>query len=1068
MRLLVTAFLLLPFSASPQATKSEAVQQKRVEEKQPEDKDKEKKEEHGMQYRSIGPFRGGRSLTAAGIPGDPTTWYFGSTGGGIWKSTDGAITWKPIFEHEHASSIGSLAVAASDPNTIYAGTGEACIRGNLAQGDGVYKSIDAGKTWKNVGLKDSRAIGKVIIHPGNPDIVYVAALGHPYGANSERGVFRTTDGGKNWQKVLFVDENTGAVDVTFDPRNPHILFAAMWQVRREPWTLSSGGPGSGLYRSIDGGDTWKKLEPASGLPEAPYGKIGVAVAANSSRVYALIEAKKGGLYRSDDGGDTWELVNPDDRFTQRAWYYMHIVADPRDANTVYILNVDFHRSTDGGHTFNKIKVPHGDNHGLWIDPLNTRRMIQSDDGGATVTFDGGAHWTRENNQPTAQFYHVIADTRFPYWLYGAQQDNTTVGIASRGSEGNIDRADWYQVGGGEAGYIAPDPRDPLIIYAGDYQGNITRFDKHTGQLRNITVHPVLSDGRGAAGLEHRFQWTAPLLISPHDPNTVYHAGERIFKTTDAGTHWEAISPDLTRNDKSKQQPSGGPITIDDTGTEYYDTVFALAESPREKGLIWAGTDDGLIQLTRDGGKNWTNVTPKDLPEWSKISQIDASPHEAGTAWVAVDRHANDDLKPYVFATTDYGKTWKKLVNGIPEGSFVRAVREDPKRKGLLFAGTETGVFDSKDAGEHWESLQLNLPTVPVHDLVIKDNDLLLATHGRAFWILDDISPLRQASDETAKADFWLYKPSVALRVHARNERPSPTAGDNPPDGSILYAFVKGKPKQGKLEILDGDGKVIRTLSSDVEKRPDEQLDPEDEKPKKQLELKAGLNRIVWDLRYEDAPHVEDYWLYEYGEGARGPLALPGNYQARLTVDGHSATVPLEVKLDPRLNVSREELEKQFALLMDIRDQLTRVYELSNQVIDLRKQVADVKKRVDAGKAKALLTEAQALDERLGALQDKLINLKVRANEDSLRFSLGVDGSLADLAIIVGGDADVAPTEASTAQFAKIKAEVDGYAKRWSGIVATDVPKFEEAAEHQKLHLLIVNVPGSAAKAEEKY
>ncbi|MBV9406406.1 MAG: hypothetical protein JO211_13760, partial [Acidobacteriaceae bacterium] len=581
MRLLIIASFVFPFCtsllASAQATKSEAVEEKRVEEKQPENKpeDKDKKEEHGMQYRLIGPFRGGRSLTAAGVPGDPTTFYFGSTGGGIWKSTDGAITWKSVFDHEHASSIGSLAVAPSDPNTIYAGTGEACIRGNLAQGDGIYKSVDAGKTWKNVGLKDSRAIGKLIIHPRTPDIVFVAALGHPYGPSAERGIFRTTDGGKTWQRVLFVDDNTGAADVAFDPHNPHILFAAMWQVRREPWTLSSGGPGSGLYRSIDGGDTWKRLETSSGLPDGPYGKIGVAVAANSSRVYALIEAKKGGLYRSDDGGDSWQLINPDDRFTQRAWYYMHVIADPQDANTVYIMNVNFHRSTDGGHTFNKIKVPHGDNHGLWIDPQNPKRMVASNDGGATLTFDGGAHWTPQNNQPTAQFYHVIADTRFPYWLYGAQQDNTTVGISSRGSEGNIDREDWYPVGGGEAGYIAPDPRDPLIVYAGDYQGNITRFDKHTGQLRNITVHPVLSDGRGAAALDHRFQWTAPLLISPHDPNTVYHAGERIFKTTDGGATWEPISPDLTRNDKTKQQPSGGPITIDDTGTEYYDTVFAV-------------------------------------------------------------------------------------------------------------------------------------------------------------------------------------------------------------------------------------------------------------------------------------------------------------------------------------------------------------------------------------------------------------------------------------------------------------------------------------------------------------
>ncbi|MBV8834691.1 MAG: hypothetical protein JO108_36310, partial [Acidobacteriaceae bacterium] len=950
--------VFLPVCVQAQATKSEALDQKRQEQHESQGKaeDKEKKEEQGMQYRNIGPFRGGRSLTASGVPGDPNTWYFGSVGGGVWKSTDGALTWKSVFDHETVSDIGALAVAPSDRNTIYVGTGEACVRGNLAQGDGVYKSVDAGKTWKNVGLKDSRAIGKIIIHPTNPDIVYVAVVGHPYGPNPERGVFRTTDGGKTWMKVLFVNNDTGAVDITFDPRNPHILFASTWQVRRQPWILSSGGPGSGIYRSGDGGDTWKKID-GEGLPAGPWGKIGIAVAASSDRIYALIEAKDGGLYRSDDGGTTWQLINGDDRFTQRAWYYMHIVADPKDPNTVYILNVDFHRSTDGGHTFNKIKVPHGDNHGLWIDPTDTQRMIQTDDGGATVTFDGGLHWTEQNNQPTAQFYHVIADARFPYWVYGAQQDNTTVGIASRTSGGSIGREDWYPVGGGEAGYIAPDPRDPLIVYAGDYQGNITRFDKHNDQLRNITVHPVLSDGKGAAVLEHRFQWTAPLFISPHDPNVLYHAGERIFKTTDGGTHWEAISPDLTRNDKSRQQPSGGPITIDDTGTEYYDTVFAVAESPITKGLIWAGTDDGLIHITRDGGGHWTNITPKDLPEWSKISQIDASPHDPGTAWVAVDRHANDDMKQYIYATTDYGQTWRKLGTGIPEGSFVRALREDPKRKGLLFAGTETGVFVSKDSGASWTSLQLNLPTVPVHDLIVKGNDLVLATHGRAFWILDDISPLRQPDPDKA-ATLRLYEPAEAIRMHAANPHPSAIAGENPPSGAILYAYVKTKPKDARLEILDSSGKVIRTYSSAVMKDTDEQLDPEDEKPKKQLEIKPGLNRIVWDLRYEGAPKVKDYWLYEYEEGAKGPIALPGRYQVRLTLDGQTQTQPLTVKMDPRVTVSAGDLQKQFALLTDIRAELTRVYDLSDQIIDLRKQIADMKTRVDPGKTR-FLSDAQA-------------------------------------------------------------------------------------------------------------
>src|SRR5882724_10209387 len=610
----------------------------------------------GMKYRIGGPFRGGRSLTASGIPGDPTTYYFGATGGGVWKSTDGALTWTSVFDTEGTSAIGSLAVSPSDPNIVYVGTGEACLRGNISHGDGVYKTLDGGKTWKNTGLRDSRAIGKVIVNPRNPDVAFVAALGHPFGPNSERGIFRALDGGKTWEKVLYKDDNTGGIDVAFDPRNSNVLFASLWEVRRTPWSLSSGGPGSGLYRSSDGGTTWKRLEE-KGLPKGPYGRIGVSVAANSERVYALIQASEGGLYRSDDGGDTWQLVNASHSLIQRPWYYMHVIADPQDAETVYVMDVDAYRSTDGGRSFNKVKIPHGDHHGLWIDPRNTNRMIASNDGGVSVTLDGGKTWSRQDNQPTAQFYHVIADNRTPYYIYGAQQDNSTIAIASRSDEGVIDRPDWYPVGGGEAGYIAPYPPDPNIVFAADYEGLITRYDKHNGQLRNITNQTRLSDAGGAAPLEHRFQWTSPVMISPHDPETLYHAGERLFKTTDGGVHWEAISPDLTRNDKTKQQISGGPINKDDTGTEYYDTIFAVVESPVAKDEIWAGTDDGLVQLTRDGGKHWANVTPKEIPEWSRISLIEASPRDAGTAYVAVDRHQNDDCHPYILKTADFGATW---------------------------------------------------------------------------------------------------------------------------------------------------------------------------------------------------------------------------------------------------------------------------------------------------------------------------------------------------------------------------------------------------------------------------
>ncbi len=1010
----------------------------------------------GMKYRSIGPYRGGRSITASGIPGDPTTYYFGATGGGVWKSTDGANTWSPVFDHDGSPAIGSIAVAVSDPNVVYVGTGEGCLRGNIAQGDGVWKSVDAGKTWKNVGLKDSRAIGKVIVNPRNADIAFVAALGHPYGPNTERGVFRTTDGGKTWEKVLYKDENTGAIDVAFDPHNPNILFAALWEVRRTPWTLSSGGPGSGIYRSNDGGTTWKHLEE-HGLPKGPYGRVGVAVAANSERVYTIIEAKEdGGLYRSDDGGDSWQLVNGSHGLFQRAWYYMHVIADPRDADTVYVADVEFFKSTDGGRNFNKVKVPHGDNHGLWIDPKDTKRMIAYNDGGVTVSLDGGNSWTREDNQPTAQFYHVITDMRTPYYVYGAQQDNSSVAIASRSDDGAIGRDNWYPVGGGEAGYIAPYPPDPTIVYAGDYQGNLTRFDRRTNQVQSIAVWPELTDARGAAPLDHRFQWTAPIVISPQDPNTVYYGGERIFKTTDGGMHWEAISPDLTRNDKSKQIPSGGPVTVDDTGTEYYDTVFSIAPSQVVKGLIWAGTDDGLIQITRDEGKNWSNVTPKDLPEWSRVSLIEASPFEAGTAYVAIDRHQNDDLGVYIYKTADYGASWVRLGNGIPEGAFVRAVREDPKRKGLLYAGTERGIYVSFDDGAHWRNLQLNLPNVPVHDLVVKNDDLVVATHGRAFWILDDVTPLRQFADSVANQDMHLYEPATAYRIH-NEEAPHRNlfSGKNPPNGAVTYYYFKKAPKEEvKIEILDAGGGVIRSYSSKRNASLEEPLDPDDKKPEKQIKVEDGLNRFVWDLHYDEAHRVPGYYLWEYGEGAHGPLAVPGKYQVRLTANGKSQTASFELKIDPRVTVSQSDLEKQFKLQMDIRAQLNRVYDAVNQIQDVRAQLDGLKKRVGPNDS-ALLDGMGTLDAKLIAVRDPLINFRISASEDSLAYVPGIDGKLAFLSMAVAGFADSAPTEAEYQEFDKLKKQTDELLVRWEQVQKVDIGNFQKLAAEQNAHSISV-------------
>jgi photosystem II stability/assembly factor-like uncharacterized protein len=1043
--------------------------------KPPSDEESTKPEDKpfkGMKYRLIGPFRGGRSLTAAGIPGDPTTYYFGATGGGVWKSTDGAMTWSPVFDKEGSGDIGSIAVANSDHNTIYVGTGEACIRGNISHGDGVYKSLDGGKTWKNVGLRDTRAIGKVIVNPNNPDIAFVAALGHPYGPNPERGIFRTTDGGKNWEKVLYKDENTGGIDVAYDPHNPNILFAALWQARRTSWSMTDGGPGSGLYRSADGGTTWKRLEE-HGLPKGPYGRIGVAVAPNSDRIYALIEARNpdGGLYRSDDGGETWDFVNPSHSLWQRPWYYMHIIADPRDENTVYVMDVEAFKSTDGGHLFNKIKIPHGDNHGLWIDPRDTRRMIASNDGGVTVTLDGGKNWTRQDNQPTAQFYHVITDSAEPYRVYGSQQDAGTVAIASRSDDGSIDRSDWYDIGGGEAGYIAPDPNDPNIVYAADYQGNITRYDRHIGQVKSITEQPELSDAHGAFSMEHRFQWTAPLMLSPHDPNTLYHGGERLFKTTDGGVHWTAISPDLTRNDKSKQQPSGGEITLDDTGTEFYDTIFSIAESPLTKGVIWVGTDDGLVQITRDEGKTWTNVTPKDMPEWGRVSLIDASPLDAGSAYVAVDRHQSDDLKPYIYKTADYGQTWTKLTNGIPDTAFVRAVRQDPKKRGLLYAATEAGVFVSFNDGADWRSLKLNLPTTPIHDLVVKGNDLVVATHGRAFWILDDLGPLRQFSDDLVNKDVHLYAPETAYRIQAGaigERHTSKRTGQNPPSGAVIYFYLKDAPKPGtdtKLEILDASGKTIRKYSSKQTQRLDEPADPDDKKPEKEIKLEAGLNRFVWDLHYEEARRVPNYYLWEYGSGARGAVAMPGKYQVRLTVGAETQTAPFELKLDPRVKVSPEDLAAQFSMLSQLHDQLNSVYDAVNQIQDVRAQLAGLKRRLpENASTKSISTSADDLEKKLVSVRDTLVNLTISANEDSLAYPPQLDARLAFLSMDIS-TADSAPTEAEQLEFNKLTRQTKDLLSRWEDLQRGDLAAFRKLTSENSLSTVVVPPAGQAAEAE---
>jgi photosystem II stability/assembly factor-like uncharacterized protein len=998
----------------------------------------------GMKWRLIGPFRGGRVLAVTGVTSQPNTYYMGAVAGGVWKTNDGGITWDPLFDKQSVSSIGAIAVSESDPNVIYAGTGEACIRGNISFGDGVYRSNDGGKTWNNIGLKDSRHIGKLIVHPTNPDVAFVAALGHAYGANTERGIFRTRDGGKNWEKVLYLDDRTGGIDIVFDPHNPHVLFAAMWEGYRTPWTLNSGGEKDGLFRSNDDGSTWKRIE-GHGMPEGLLGRIGVGVSGESSNVvYALIEAKKGGLYRSDDGGENWALVNEDHRFRQRAWYFTHVWADPKDSNKVYIANTGLFRSTDGGKTFDRIAAPHGDHHGLWIDPNNPNRMINGNDGGATISVDGGRNWSTQMNQPTAQFYHVTADNDFPYRVYGTQQDNSSVGIATASDNGSIGRSDFSAVGGGESGYVAVDPRDSNIVYAGSYFGDITRYDKRTQQVQNIQQWPLDPDGYNAAVQKYRYTWTMPIVFSPHDPNELYHSSQFLFRSTDGGHSWQTISPDLTRNDKSKQQDSGGPITKDQASIEFYDLIFTVAESPKQKGVIWVGTDDGLIQLTTDDGKSWSNVTPKGLPEWAMVSLIEPSPFDAGTAYAAVDAHKLDNFKPYIFKTTDFGKTWSTLTSGLPDGSYVHVVREDPKRKGMLYAGTETGIWVSFDDGARWQSLQLDLPTTPIHDLIIHDDDLVVATHGRAFWSLDKIDPLRQMKSGMMNEDARLFEPSTVMRSRiGHSKRRREPAGENPAAGAALYYYLKEEAKDpAKLEILDAQGKVIRTYTSEEKKTeaaPDEG-DKDDEA--EHIPVKAGPNVFIWDLRYEPPTKIPAA-IYDEGDPV-GPLVMPGTYQARLTIKGKTSTAPIEVKMDPRLKTSTEDLQKQFDLMMKMRDRQEQMNRAILAIRDLRVQLNLVEKRW-SGKdnAKAVIEQSVALRKKIGAIEDELIQVNSKASEDELNYPTKMNSWLGYLQAAVDS-ADAQPTEGEVAVFADLNQKLDAHLAKWHEVLSTDVPAINEA------------------------
>ncbi len=1015
----------------------------------------------GMQWRQVGPFRGGRALAIAGVPGEPNTWYFGAVAGGVWKTNDGGANWKPIFDKESNSSIGAIAVAPSDHNIIYVGTGEAAPRGNITYGAGVYKSVDAGKSWKFIGLKDSRHIGALVVHPTNPNIVLVAAVGHMFGPNPERGIFRTEDGGKTWTKVLAKDENSGGIDVTLDPHNPNVVFAALWQARRQPSFFSSGGAGSGLYKSEDNGVTWKQLS-GNGLPDGMLGRIGVTVSgADSNRVYAIIEAKEGGIYRSEDGGEKWSKINDDGRFRQRAWYFSKIYADPKAADTIYVLNTGAFKSVDGGKTFNLLPAKHGDHHGLWIDPEDPMRLGNANDGGASLSFDGGKTWTTQGNQPTAQFYHVATDNAFPYHIYGAQQDNSNVGIASRTDSGIIGREDWFVAGGGECGFVVPDPRDWRVIYSNN-EGYIARYDKNREEVQDVSVWPLDNSGHGAVDLKYRFQWISPLLLSPHNPDVLYTAANVVFKSTDKGKTWQQISEDLTRNDKTKQQPSGGSLTLDITSVEYYDTIFALAESPVKQGTLWAGTDDGWVHVSTDDGKTWAKVTPP-APQWATVSIIDPSPKDGNAAYVAVDNHRQDDFKPYIFKTKDLGKTWSAITSGIPDGAYVRSVREDPRKAGLLYAGTEQGVYVSFNDGAHWQQLQLNLPVTPIHDLVVKDDDLVVATHGRSFWVLDNLTPLRQVAPPAA--EFVLYQPQTALRLHYPEEfdKRQPV-GENPPAGAMVDYYFKTAPKdEVTLDVYDAQNKLVRHLSSKEKKGNDQPPEwPDQVEAVKTIPAKEGMNRFAWDLRYDDPILIPG--AFYYGSGPRGPLVLPGDYTVKLTVAGKSQSAPLHVVLDPRTKGAEPQLQKQFELAWQVYQRGSELHQAVNEIRDVKTQIDGLHKKFDSDeKMKPMLTAADDLTKKMAEAEGKLMQVNMKSSEGNLAFPNMLNEEFYSFSHVVE-QADTEPTQPQRDVWTNLNGRLDEQLKRWQQIKTDDLPKIAATIKQADLPALVVPTPSPAPKS----
>ena len=987
-----------------------------------------------MDWRSIGPYRGGRSAAVTGVPGKANLYYFGSTGGGVWRTTDAGNTWENISDGYFGGSIGAVAVSESDNNVIYVGEGEETVRGNVSSGNGMWKSVDAGKTWKEIGLEESRHIPRVRIHPENPDIVYAAVLGDLYKSTEERGVYKSTDGGESWKKVLFSNADAGAVDLIIDPNNPRILYASTWNIRRTPYSLESGGPGSALWKSTDEGETWTNISENPGLPDGTWGISGITVSpVDSNRLYAIIENEDGGVFRSDNAGKTWEKINDDRNLRQRAWYYSRIYADPEELDKVYVLNVRYHVSNDGGKTFSAHAAPHVDHHDLWIAPEDNERMAIADDGGAQVSFDAGENWSTYLNQPTAQFYGVTTDDHFPYRIYGAQQDNSTVRILHRTDGSAITERDWEETAGGESASLAIDPENNDIVYGGSYGGFLTRLNHETNETRAINVWPDNPMGHGAEGMKYRFQWHYPIFFSPHNPDKLYVASNHLHASTDEGHSWEVLSPDLTRADPSKLGPTGGPITKDNTSVEYYATIFSALESPYEEGLLWTGSDDGLIHVSRDGGENWKNVTPKGMPEWMLINSVEADPFNKGGLYVAGTRYKLGDYQPYLYKTNDYGESWTKITKGIPSDKFTRVVRADPNRKGLLYAGTEAGVYVSFDDGANWEPFQQNLPIVPITDLAVKDKNLIAATQGRSFWLVDDLSPLHQLDKEFMAKDVNLFEPLDSYRMDGGSRGPSKTAGTNHPGGVSVNFFVRDTAQVDtlRLEFRNNENELIKAFAN----HPDKELH------EGELELKPGMNQFNWDMRYAGAAEFEGMVLW--WSSLNGPKAVPGEYKVAL-VNGEDEIVrDFKILKDPRSTATEADFEAQFDYLQSVVDKVTETHEAIKNLRKTKVQIETVLNNVAKVEGAEEVKElGKEITEELTSIEEKLYQTKNRSSQDPLNYPIRLNNKLAHLNSLMAVG-DFRPTESAVEFKAEVSAKIDEEIRKLKEIYQEQIPEFNQ-------------------------